>query len=73
MRRRAGIVLALLLVLTGCTPAEPAGPAAEPAAGPAYMAPPFDDGPPPAHTPPLLEGRSRPGVPAPSFLGGRRL
>ena len=30
MRRRAGIVLALLLVLTGCTPAEPAGPAAEP-------------------------------------------
>ena len=25
MRRRAGIVLALLLVLTGCTPAEPAG------------------------------------------------
>ena len=31
MRRRAGIVLALLLVLTGCTPAEPAGPAAEPA------------------------------------------
>ena len=32
MRRRAGIVLALLLVLTGCTPAEPAGPAAEPAA-----------------------------------------
>ena len=38
MRRRAGIVLALLLVLTGCTPAEPAGPAAEPAAEPVYMA-----------------------------------
>ena len=37
MRRRAGIVLALLLVLTGCTPAEPAGPAAEPAAEPVYM------------------------------------
>ena len=36
MRRRAGIVLALLLVLTGCTPAEPAGPAAEPAAEPVY-------------------------------------
>ena len=44
MRRRAGIVLALLLVLTGCTPAEPAGPAAEPAAEPVYMALTFDDG-----------------------------
>ena len=48
MRRRAGIVLALLLVLTGCTPAEPAGPAAEPAAEPVYMALTFDDGPSPS-------------------------
>ncbi|MDR4051880.1 MAG: hypothetical protein Q3W85_01230, partial [Oscillospiraceae bacterium] len=62
MRRRAGIVLALLLVLTGCTPAEPAGPAAEPAAEPVYMALTFDDGPSPSNTPRLLEGLSRRGV-----------
>ena len=54
MRRRAGIVLALLLVLTGCTPAEPAGPAAEPAAEPVYMALTFDDGP-SAHTARILD------------------
>lgn len=63
MRRRAGIVLALLLVLTGCTPAEPAGPAAEPAAEPVYMALTFDDGPSPSNTPRLLEGPGPAGRP----------
>lgn len=69
MRRRAGIVLALLLVLTGCTPAEPAGPAAEPV----YMALTFDDGPSPSNTPRLLEGLSRRGVRATFFLVGSRI
>ena len=73
MRRRAGIVLALLLVLTGCTPAEPAGPAAEPAAEPVYMALTFDDGPSPSNTPRLLEGLSRRGVRATFFLVGSRI
>lgn len=73
MRRRAGIVLALLLVLTGCIPAEPAGPAAEPAAEPVYMALTFDDGPSPSNTPRLLEGLSRRGVRATFFLVGSRI
>ena len=73
MRRRAGIVLALLLVLTGCTPAEPAGPAAEPAAEPVYMALTFDDGPSPSNAPRLLEGLSRRGVRATFFLVGSRI
>ena len=73
MRRRAGIVLALLLVLTGCTPAEPAGPAAEPAAEPVYRALTFDDGPSPSNTPRLLEGLSRRGVRATFFLVGSRI
>ena len=73
MRRRAGIVLALLLVLTGRTPAEPAGPAAEPAAEPVYMALTFDDGPSPSNTPRLLEGLSRRGVRATFFLVGSRI
>ena len=73
MRRRAGIVLALLLVLTGCTPAEPAGPAAEPAAEPVYMALTFDDGPSPSNTPRLLEGLARRGVRATFFLVGSRI
>ena len=62
MRRRAGIVLALLLVLTGCTPAEPV-----------YMALTFDDGPSPSNTPRLLEGLSRRGVRATFFLVGSRI
>lgn len=71
MRRRAGIVLALLLVLTGCIPAEPAGPAAEPAAEPVYMALTFDDGPSPSNTPRLLEGPFPAGRPGHVLSGGQ--
>ena len=77
LRRTGGALLgaglALLLVLTGCTPAEPAGPAAEPAAEPVYMALTFDDGPSPSNTPRLLEGLSRRGVRATFFLVGSRI
>lgn len=69
----AGIVLALLLVLTGCTPAEPQARRRNRAAEPVYMALTFDDGPSPSNTPRLLEGLSRRGVRATFFLVGSRI